>query len=134
MRFRTFSKISIFLLASSLSLSVLAAGWKSGTITQLGTSTTGANTYGGCFIYFTPDGYTSNNVGMAECNGNNNVYYVSMDCEATSAATTGLTKARANASYSAAQLAFVTNKAISIYVEDAQVDGFCVASKTSIVQ
>jgi hypothetical protein len=107
-----------------------AEGWKSGLISQTGTS---ATDYGGCFAYFDPDDYTEQVAGMSECNGiSGGIYYVSLDCDIVSAPTTAITKSAANANFAQTQLAAVASKTIGLYITDAQIDGFCVATKTSV--
>jgi hypothetical protein len=107
-----------------------AEGWKSGTLTQTGTS---SEDYGGCFAYFVPDAYTEGTQGMSECNSNGGVYYVSLDCQATTAPSTGLTKSTASSNFGQAQLAAVADKAIGLYVVNVQIGGFCVATATSVI-
>ena len=116
------------LVASSM---VSAAGWKPGNVQRLQTSGYAELNYGQCGMWFKPVNET---VDMSECNGTGDgQYYVTFDCGAESAPTTGLTRNSARIGYENAQIAALTDKKIVLYIEDVQVNGWCVATQTSLV-
>lgn len=107
-----------------------AAGWKKGTIDRLQTSGYADMNQGQCAAWFRP---VNPSLDMSECNGTGGAYYVSFDCVAETAPTTGLTRNSARLTYENAQIAALTNNQISLYIEDVKVNGFCVATQSTII-
>lgn len=122
--------IAVIALLSVVGDTALAAGWKKGKVARLVTNGYDTLNQGQCAIWFQP------NPGVdpsAECNGQNGQYYVTFDCSAESAPTTGLTRASANITNANAQIAALTDREISFYIEDSKVNGFCVATQSTLV-
>lgn len=113
-----------------LASSATAAGWKKGSIERLQTSGYADLNQGQCAAWFRP---VNSNIDMSECNGSGGAYYVSFDCVAETAPTTGLTRNSARLTYENAQIAALTSNQISLYVEDVKVNGFCVATQSTII-
>lgn len=121
--------IVVGLAVTMLASGANAAGWKRGTIERLQTSGYADLNQGQCAAWFR----TVNGVDMSECNGTGGAYYVSFDCVAETAPTTGLTRNSARLTYENAQIAALTNNQISLYIEDVKVNGFCVATQSTII-
>jgi hypothetical protein len=127
--YKTILPVTVVALAL-LSNSAQAAGWKKGNVARLVTNGYSELNQGQCALWFQP----LSGVDMsAECNGQGGQYYVTFDCSATSAPTTGLTKASANINHANAQIAALTDRVISLYIEDVKVNGFCVATQSTLV-
>lgn len=127
-------KLSQFLLVGAISVTMAAtanaAGWKRGTIERLQTSGYADLNQGQCASWFRP---ANPSIDMSECNGTGGAYYVSFDCVAETSPTTGLTRNSARLTYENAQIAALTNNQISLYIEDVKVNGFCVATQSTII-
>lgn len=120
----------VSLMLAGLSGMSQAEGWKKGQIARLVTNGYDTLNQGQCAVWFKPN----DGVDMSsECNMSGGQAYVTFDCSATSAATTSLTKSSANINHANAQIAALTEKQISLYIEDIKVNGFCVASQTTLV-
>jgi len=119
-----------FLVTMAMGGVVEAAGWKKGKVARLVTNGYDTLNQGQCGLWFDP------NPGVdmsAECNGQGGQYYVTFDCSATSQPTTSLTRSSANIGLANAQIAALTDREISLYIEDVKVNGFCVATQSTLV-
>lgn len=90
--------------------------------TKINTVITSDSNAGGCYVYM------AQSHSLAGCNAR----YATFDCLGTSGQ---LTKAVANTNWQAAQLAFVAEKDILIYLDNTVVlNGMCLARATSVVK